>query len=167
MGQQCDLDNRETIDEGDNADIWSHDSGGGCRNCAAVGIWALKNKMSVAFAPQDILSENSANNNYDGMKNIPVPGIELKEKMRQNAVSYSVYDLLDVTAHEDNLDKLEVYALYDSGRNDCTHSVSADGRSLSFPDYGVYDMHVRITCKNGTKDHVRISVPINRKVVGL
>jgi len=29
--------------------------------------------------------------------------------MRQNAVSYSVYDLLDVTAHEDNLDKLEVY----------------------------------------------------------
>ena len=92
-----------------------HDSGGGCRNCTAVGIWGLKNKMSVAFAPQDILSENSANNNYDGMKNIPVPGIELKEKMRQNAVSYSVYDLLEVTAHEDNLDKLEVYALYDSG----------------------------------------------------
>lgn len=131
------------------------------------GFGALKNKMSVAFAPQDILSENSANNNYDGMKNIPVPGIELKEKMRQNAVSYSVYDLLEVTVHEDNLDKLEVYALYDSGRNDCTYSVSADGRSLSFPDYGVYDMHVRITCKNGTKDHVRISVPINRKVVGL
>ena len=39
MGQQCDLKNRETIDEGDNADIWSHDSGGGCRNCTAVGIW--------------------------------------------------------------------------------------------------------------------------------
>ena len=63
--------------------------------------------------------------------------------MRQNAVSYSVYDLLDVTAHEDNLDKLEVYALYDSGRNDCTGSISADGSSLSFPDYGVYDMHVK------------------------
>ena len=63
--------------------------------------------------------------------------------------------------------KLEVYALYDSGRNDCTGSISADGMSLSFPDYGVYDMHVRITCKNGTMDHVRISVPINRKVVGL
>lgn len=131
------------------------------------GFGALKNKMGVAFAPQDILSENSANNNYDGMKNIPVPGIELKEKMRQNAVSYSVYELLEVTVHEDNLDKLEVYALYDSGRNDCTGSISADGSSLSFPDYGVYDMHVRITCKNGTKDHVRISVPINRKVVGL
>ena len=39
------------------------------------GFVALKNKMSVAFAPQDILSENSANNNYDGMKNIPVPGM--------------------------------------------------------------------------------------------
>lgn len=38
-GEQCNLNNRETIDEGDNADIWSHDSGGGCRNCAAVGIW--------------------------------------------------------------------------------------------------------------------------------
>lgn len=131
------------------------------------GFGALKNKMSVAFAPQDILSSDSANDGYDSMKNIPVPGIELKEKMRQNAVSYSVYDLLEVTVHEDNLDKLEVYALYDSGRNDCTGSISADGRSLSFPDYGVYDMHVRITCKNGTKDHVRISVPINRKVVGL
>lgn len=96
MGQQCDLDNRETIDEGDNADIWSHDSGGGCRNCAAVGFGALKNKMGVAFAPQDILSENSANNNYDGMKNIPVPGIELKEKMRQNAVAtvYMTYLML-------------------------------------------------------------------------
>ena len=91
------------------------------------GFGALKNKMSVAFAPQDILSSDSANDSYDGMKNIPVPGIELKEKMRQNA----------------------------------------DGSSLSFPDYGVYDMHVRITCKNGTMDHVRISVPINRKVVGL
>ena len=99
------------------------------------GFGALKNKMSVAFAPQDILS--------------------------------SVYDLLDVTAHEDNLDKLEVYALYDSGRNDCTGSISADGSSLSFPDYGVYDMHVRITCKNGTRDHVRISIPINRKVADI
>ena len=69
------------------------------------GFGALKNKMSVAFAPQDILSSDSANDSYDSMKNIPVPGIELKEKMRQNAVSYSVYDLLDVTAHEDNLDK--------------------------------------------------------------
>lgn len=87
--------------------------------------------------------------------------------MRQNAVSYSVYDLLDVTAHEDNLDKLEVYALYDSGRNDCTGSISADGLSLSFPDYGVYDMHVRIICKNGTRDHVRISIPINRKVADI
>ena len=95
------------------------------------GFGALKNKMSVAFAPQDILSSDSANDSYDSMKNIPVPGIELKEKMRQNAVSYSVYDLLDVTAHEDNLDKLEVYALYDSGRNDCTGSISADGSSLS------------------------------------
>lgn len=131
------------------------------------GFWALKNKMGVAFATQDILSENSANNSYDNIKNIPVPGIELKEKMRRNAVSYSVYDLLEVTAHEDNLDKLEVYALYDSDRNDCTHSVSADGLSLSFPDYGVYDMHVRITCKNGTRDHVRISVPINRKAAGI
>lgn len=131
------------------------------------GFGALKNKMGVAFATQDILSENSANNSYDNIKNIPVPGIELKEKMRRNAVSYSVYDLLEVTAHEDNLDKLEVYALYDSDRNDCTHSVSADGRSLSFPDYGVYDMHVRITCKNGTRDHVRISVPINRKAAGI
>jgi hypothetical protein len=56
------------------------------------GFGALKNKMSVAFAPQDILSSDSANDSYDGMKNIPVPGIELKEKMRQNAVSYSVYD---------------------------------------------------------------------------
>ncbi|HBP61810.1 MAG TPA: hypothetical protein DD659_04580, partial [Eubacterium sp.] len=121
----------------------------------------------VAFAPQDILSSDSANDSYDSMKNIPVPGIELKEKMRQNAVSYSVYDLLDVTAHEDNLDKLEVYALYDSGRNDCTGSISADGSSLSFPDYGVYDMHVRITCKNGTRDHVRISIPINRKVADI
>ena len=63
------------------------------------GFGALKNKMSVAFAPQDILSSDSANDSYDSMKNIPVPGIELKEKMRQNAVSYSVYDLLDVTAH--------------------------------------------------------------------
>lgn len=123
--------------------------------------------MSVAFAPQDILSSDSANDSYDSMKNIPVPGIELKEKMRQNAVSYSVYDLLDVTAHEDNLDKLEVYALYDSGRNDCTGSISSDGSSLSFPDYGVYDMHVRITCKNGTRDHVRISIPINRKVADI
>ena len=105
------------------------------------GFGALKNKMSVAFAS--------------------------KEKMRQNAVSYSVYDLLDVTAHEDNLDRLEVYALYDSGRNDCTGSISADGSSLSFPDYGVYDMHVRITCKNGTRDHVRISIPINRKVADI
>ena len=131
------------------------------------GFGALKNKMSVAFAPQDILSSDSANDSYDSMKNIPVPGIELKEKMRQNAVSYSVYDLLDVTAHEDNLDKLEVYALYDSGRNDCTGSISADGSSLSFPDYGVYDMHVRITCKNGTRDHVRISIPINRKLVDI
>lgn len=109
------------------------------------------------------MSSDSANDSYDSMKNIPVPGVELKEKMRQNAVSYSVYDLLDVTAHEDNLDKLEVYALYDSDRNDCTGSISADGSSLSFPDYGVYDMHVRITCKNGTRDHVRISIPINRK----
>ena len=74
------------------------------------GFGALKNKMGVAFATQDILSENSANNSYDSIKNIPVPGIELKEKMRRNAVSYSVYDLLEVTAHEDNLDKLEVYA---------------------------------------------------------
>ena len=115
----------------------------------------------------NILSSDSANDSYDSMKNIPVPGIELKEKMRQNAVSYSVYDLLDVTAHEDNLDKLEVYALYDSGRNDCTGSISADGSSLSFPDYGVYDMHVRITCKNGTRDHVRISIPINRKVADI
>ena len=98
------------------------------------GFGALKNKMSVAFAPQDILSSDSANDSYDSMKNIPVPGVELKEKMRQNAVSYSVYDLLDVTAHEDNLDKLEVYALYDSDRNDCTGSISADGSSLSFPD---------------------------------
>lgn len=73
------------------------------------GFGALKNKMSVAFAPQDILSSDSANDSYDNMKNIPVPGIELKEKMRQNAVSYSVYDLLDVTAHEDNLD------MYSSG----------------------------------------------------
>ena len=124
------------------------------------GFGALKNKMSVAFAPQDILSSDSANDSYDSMKNIPVPGIELKEKMRQNAVSYSVYDLLDVTANED-------YALYDSGRNDCTGSISADGSSLSFPDYGVYDMHVRITCKNGTRDHVRISIPINRKVADI
>ena len=46
------------------------------------GFGALKNKMSVAFAPQDILSENSANNNYDDMKNIPVPGIELRESRR-------------------------------------------------------------------------------------
>ena len=104
------------------------------------GFGALKNKMSVAFASQDILSSDSANDSYDSMKNIPVPGIELKEKMRQNAVSYSVYDLLDVTAHEDNLDKLEVYALYDSGR---------------------------ISCKNGTRDHVRISIPINRKVADI
>lgn len=131
------------------------------------GFGTLKNKMGVAFATQDILSENSANNSYDSIKNIPVPDIELKEKMRRNAVSYSVYDMLEVTAHEDNLDKLEVYALYDSDRNDCTHSVSSDGRSLSFPDYGVYDMHVRITCKNGTRDHVRISVPINRKAAGI
>lgn len=131
------------------------------------GFGTLKNKMGVAFATQDILSENSANNSYDSIKNIPVPDIELKEKMRRNAVSYSVYDMLEVTAHEDNLDKLEVYALYDSDRNDCTHSVSADGRSLSFPDYGVYDMHVRITCKNGTRNHVRISVPINRKAAGI
>ena len=131
------------------------------------GFGALKNKMGVAFATQDILSENSANNSYDSIKNIPVPGIELKEEMRQNAVSYSVYDLLEVTAHEDNLDKLEVYALYDSGRNDCTHSVSGDGRSISFPDFGVYYMHVRITCNNGTKDHVRISVPINRMAAGI
>ena len=58
------------------------------------GFGALKNKMSVAFAPQDILSSDSANDSYDSMKNIPVPGIELKEKMRQNAVSYSVYDCL-------------------------------------------------------------------------
>ena len=58
------------------------------------GFGALKNKMSVAFAPQDILSSDSANDGYDSMKNIPVPGIELKEKMRQNAVSYSVYDLM-------------------------------------------------------------------------
>ena len=43
----------------------------------------------------------------------------------------------------------------------------ADGSSLSFPDYGVYDMHVRITCKNGTRDHVRISIPINRKVADI
>ena len=108
------------------------------------GFGALKNKMSVAFAPQDILSSDSANDSYDSMKNIPVPGIELKEKMRQNAVSYSVYDLLDGTG-----------------------SISADGSSLSFPDYGVYDMHVRITCKNGTRDHVRISIPINRKVADI
>ena len=114
------------------------------------GFGALKNKMSVAFAPQDILSSDSANDSYDSMKNIPVPGVELKEKMRQNAVSYSVYDLLDVT-----------------DRNDCTGSISADGSSLSFPDYGVYDMHVRITCKNGTRDHVRISIPINRKVADI
>ena len=92
---------------------------------------------------------------------------ENERSIRQNAVSYSVYDLLDVTAHEDNLDKLEVYALYDSGRNDCTGSISADGSSLSFPYYGVYDMHVRITCKNGTRDHVRISIPINRKVADI
>ena len=52
------------------------------------GFGALKNKMSVAFAPQDILSSDSANDSYDSMKNIPVPGIELKEKMRQNAVSW-------------------------------------------------------------------------------
>ena len=39
------LNNRETIDEGDNADIWSHDSGGGCGNCAAGrDLGALKNK---------------------------------------------------------------------------------------------------------------------------
>ena len=44
MGQQCDLDNREMIDEGDNADIWSHDSGGGCRECAAVGGWGAVEK---------------------------------------------------------------------------------------------------------------------------
>ena len=54
------------------------------------------------------------------MKNIPVPGIELKEKMRQNAVSYSVYDLLDVTAHEANLDTLEdVYKRQDLVRIMC------------------------------------------------
>ena len=44
---------------------------------------------------------------------------------------------------------------------------AAYGSSLSFPDYGVYDMHVRITCKNGTRDHVRISIPINRKVADI
>ena len=79
------------------------------------GFGALKNKMGVAFAPQDILSSDSANDSYDSIKNIPVPGIELKEKMRQNAVSYSVYDLLDVTAHEDNLDKLDFTKGYKEG----------------------------------------------------
>ena len=100
------------------------------------------------------------------------PGKDCIEmKVSEDVFGYSEaiksYDLLDVTAHEDNLDKLEVYALYDSGRNDCTGSISADGSSISFPDYGVYDMHVRITCKNGTRDHVRISIPINRKVADI
>lgn len=96
------------------------------------GFGALKNKMSVAFAPQDILSSDSANDGYDSMKNIPVPGIELKEKMRQNAVSYSVYDLLDVTAHEDNLDKLEVYALYDRAEMTAQAAYQPMARHLAF-----------------------------------
>lgn len=32
------------------------------------GFGALKNKMSVVFAPQDILSSDSANDSYDSMK---------------------------------------------------------------------------------------------------
>ena len=55
--------------KGDNADIWSHDSGGVVGIALLSGIWGLlKNKMSVAFAPQDILSSDSANDSYDSMK---------------------------------------------------------------------------------------------------
>ena len=37
------------------------------------GFGALKNKMGVAFATQDILSENSANNSYDSIKCAGMP----------------------------------------------------------------------------------------------
>ena len=47
MGQQCDLDNRETIDEGDNADIWSHDSGGGRWERTSVGVCGPVEKKRV------------------------------------------------------------------------------------------------------------------------
>ena len=46
-------------------------------------------------------------------------------------------------------------------------TVQAAYQPMARPDYGVYDMHVRITCKNGTRDHVRISIPINRKVADI
>ncbi len=52
-------------------------------------------------------------------------------------------------------------------RNDCTGSISADGSSLSFPDYGVYDMHIRITAKTAQGIMSRISIPINRKVADI
>lgn len=114
-----------------------------------------------ALKQEDVLADDYSNNSYNNYRNEMLPQIELSDGEILYGEKVAVKSLFNVVTASENLSNIEVFAMADESGEFVSENLSNEGKSVTFPHAGIYELYIKIFSKNNIVTYAAVSIPVN------